>query len=263
MSDRRLRELERVFRQTGAVEDEAQLLLARQRAGSISVSQIYTAAYLDHEAACRCLDDGLYDYTGKMNDHLIGICPCGDCRWNESPHPQRWMNSLLGWGQNLPFPGIDGPHAEQEMLIRMGRALAAAVWEAVHTPEVSFGAYRYWDKRAQDFLEQRNKETRTACWALWTGREFIDRPGGRPDCPEWAHQVLYYIVNPGGWRENTHQWFVESATWLSTGCNTCGDVEITPDAGAVAVACSECQHAKLVKARKVVEKALLPWVLSE
>ena len=51
MSDSRLRELERRFRKTGAVEDEAAYLLERVRVGDLAQEKLELAAYCGHEGA--------------------------------------------------------------------------------------------------------------------------------------------------------------------------------------------------------------------
>ena len=51
MSDARLRELERRWRETGAVQDEAAYLSERVRVGELKHEQIMVAAYLDHASS--------------------------------------------------------------------------------------------------------------------------------------------------------------------------------------------------------------------
>jgi hypothetical protein len=51
MTDSNLRELERRFRTSGSVEDEAAWLLARVRAGELEQSKLNAAAFLEHKAA--------------------------------------------------------------------------------------------------------------------------------------------------------------------------------------------------------------------
>lgn len=51
MSDARLRELERRWRETGSVEDEAAWLAARLRAGEVSAAQVELWAYCGRAAA--------------------------------------------------------------------------------------------------------------------------------------------------------------------------------------------------------------------
>ena len=50
MSDERLRQLERKWRETGAVEDEAALLRERVRTGGLLPDSLDSAAYCGHEA---------------------------------------------------------------------------------------------------------------------------------------------------------------------------------------------------------------------
>jgi hypothetical protein len=53
MSDARLRELERKWKETGAVGDEAAYLLERMRVGDVTRDRLEFAAYCGHEAARR------------------------------------------------------------------------------------------------------------------------------------------------------------------------------------------------------------------
>lgn len=57
MSDERLRELERSWKESGAVEDEAAFLSERVRVGDLSSEQLQLAAYLNHPAAVSGLDE--------------------------------------------------------------------------------------------------------------------------------------------------------------------------------------------------------------
>jgi hypothetical protein len=56
MSDEQLRELERRWRETGAVEDEARFLAERARAGRLSRDKLELAAYLGHRAALSAIE---------------------------------------------------------------------------------------------------------------------------------------------------------------------------------------------------------------
>jgi len=263
MSDARLRTLERTWQESGLVEDETRLLIEKQRTGLLTESQIYTAAYLGHEAARGCGPFGLYDQTGLINDHIVGICPCADCKWDESH--RRWVGGLINWSQDLPFPGIDDAHAEQELKIRMGRALAASAWEKLYSAEEPFGAYVRADLRADRFLAERTLEARAACRELWD-----DPDWGALD---WAHQVLYYIFNPTG-IGNLLVWFRDTALILGDRCETCGGsgntVELAAGETGQFVMDEPCGYCDGIggrfdfpEARRVVETALLPWVLKE
>lgn len=55
MSDERLREAERRWRETGAVEDEARYLLERVRAGDLAPERLELAARCGHRSAARAL----------------------------------------------------------------------------------------------------------------------------------------------------------------------------------------------------------------
>lgn len=55
MSDALMRQLERRWRETGAVEDEAVLLAHRLRAGSLTIGSLRLLAYLQHRAAMSVL----------------------------------------------------------------------------------------------------------------------------------------------------------------------------------------------------------------
>ncbi len=56
MSDEKLRELERRFKETGSVEDEAAWLVERVRVGDLTQERLELAAYLGHEPARRLFE---------------------------------------------------------------------------------------------------------------------------------------------------------------------------------------------------------------
>ena len=56
MSDQRLRELERRWRETGSVEDEAAYLRERVRVGDLTQERLELAAYCGHEGATRATE---------------------------------------------------------------------------------------------------------------------------------------------------------------------------------------------------------------
>jgi hypothetical protein len=55
MSDRKLRDLERRWKETGTVEDEAAYLLERVRVGDLTQERLELAAYCGHEGARRVI----------------------------------------------------------------------------------------------------------------------------------------------------------------------------------------------------------------
>lgn len=67
MSDSHLRDLERRFKETGAVEDEALHLGGRVRAGELSQERLQLAAFLGHAAARAVLVDGEHDNLVEMS----------------------------------------------------------------------------------------------------------------------------------------------------------------------------------------------------
>lgn len=216
--------------------------------------QIYAAAYLGYEPAELALAHHMYDQTGEFNDHITGICPCGWCRWEESP--TRWIDGLLGWGQNLPFAGIDERNAEQELAIRVGRGLAEAIWrklDGMHQmADEPHGAYVIADMRAERFLRERTPAAREPCREWWTQAE-------NNGLPDWAHQVLYHIVDFRHRRENVRHWFLATGRVLDW-CDRC-DVHETWS--------GRCRHQPvtriegLQRARDITRDALVPWVLSK
>src|SRR5688572_19428833 len=70
MSDRHLRELERRFRETGGVGDEAELLKERMRCGRLPLEALEAAAYLGHAAALSALGRApeLHSRLGRIED---------------------------------------------------------------------------------------------------------------------------------------------------------------------------------------------------
>lgn len=71
MSDTQLRALERRWRETGAVEDEAAYLLERVRAGDLEPIKLEHAAYCGHEASLKALGQGLEEL--ELAQWLAGV----------------------------------------------------------------------------------------------------------------------------------------------------------------------------------------------
>lgn len=93
MSDEELRALERTWRETGAVEDEARWLAARVRAGGLDRARLASLAFFGHEAA-----------------RLAA----------ELPAPDAWdLDDANEWAARLKPLGA-------EALLRAGHAVAAA-----------------------------------------------------------------------------------------------------------------------------------------
>ena len=76
MSDARLRELERRWKETGSADDEGAYLLERVRVGDLTRERLELAAYCGHEGARRAVGD-------------VSECP---------GEPAHWLGGFLRWG---------------------------------------------------------------------------------------------------------------------------------------------------------------------
>ncbi len=150
MSDERLRELERRWRETGSVEDEAAWLRERVRVGDLSQERLELAAYCRHAAAERAyagprLDspNGLLQWVhgieGRLGASGSALLSLGPARiafdhWKRTrPDDGRGraaMHALEDW---LECPCID--HAQSADAER--RRMAIYTWE---TPEEAWVA---------------------------------------------------------------------------------------------------------------------------
>jgi hypothetical protein len=84
MADERLRNLERRWRETGTLEDEAVYLRERIRQGDLSERKLYLAAYLGIPGAIAALDEDERPCMGDMKrvreqrERLYALCPGAD-----------------------------------------------------------------------------------------------------------------------------------------------------------------------------------------
>jgi hypothetical protein len=79
MSDERLREAERKWRETGTVEDEARYLLERVRVGDLTQERLELAAYCGHEGAVAATLRG--PGPDALVDWLRGLRSLGQWAW--------------------------------------------------------------------------------------------------------------------------------------------------------------------------------------
>lgn len=91
MSDQRLREFERHWRDTGSLQDEAAYLRERLRVGDLSQDQVELAAYCGHEAARRL---SLADWTERTVSN-------GDQRVEDLQSLIDWLKGLGRWGPRV------------------------------------------------------------------------------------------------------------------------------------------------------------------
>lgn len=212
MSDLILRRLERKWQESGDPSDGALLLREMIRADLLLEDHVRAAAYLEDTSALAYFSGGLYDTTGKVNDHITSICPCSWCRWDEGIG--RWFTGLLE--QMNPLP-VRNEHltARDELLVRMGIALGEAVWKHIGPPrnERYFAAIDC----AKAFLTNPSEDSEAACRKLWEHPDWGDMLAGEA----WMHQILYFIVEKHAPNSAMH-FFIHSGRQLSPPCVLCG-----------------------------------------
>ena len=78
MTDTKLRELERRWKESGSPEDEAAYLLERVRVGDLEKEKLELAAYCGHEGARLALGDEAPVFPGR-NERVHGLLrSCGN-----------------------------------------------------------------------------------------------------------------------------------------------------------------------------------------
>lgn len=116
MSDERLRELERRWEETGAVEDEAAYLLERVRAGELTLRRLGLAAYCGHEGA-RVATEGI---PCAGFEHPVASLALGEVQSDEAttqrPSPQTWVQLLQGVVPSAPVVAAAGMIAAADAL---------------------------------------------------------------------------------------------------------------------------------------------------
>jgi hypothetical protein len=157
VSDARLRELERRWKETGSVDDEAAYLLERVRVGDLTRERLELAAYCGHEGATRakvgeaaCEVEGLFAAlaTSQLDLNIIAVAAAAEQRlpeWSSlSPNdltPHRALAHIFGvWDDQLAretlselsrsieraAPGLPGDHPGLVAAWSAQRALEAA-----------------------------------------------------------------------------------------------------------------------------------------
>lgn len=123
MSDERLRELERRWKETAAVEDEALWLTERVRAGELSPDGLEAAACLGHDAARRAVGE-----TPAGVDPLV-YWWLGEDQVETGAEP-RWSRALSKLGPTSPLrAGIAIAIEHAEELVGAERAAATVLIE--------------------------------------------------------------------------------------------------------------------------------------
>ncbi len=75
MSDARLRELERRWREEGSPVDGGAFLRERLRRGDLTLARLELAAYCGDEAALRALDGAIEPYTARAPGYFLHLMP--------------------------------------------------------------------------------------------------------------------------------------------------------------------------------------------
>lgn len=146
MSDAALRELERVWRITHLVDDEAAYLRARLRTGNIGAEQLRLAAYCGHPAALRVapvepvdfmvwrLSRSTNEFAASRGVILVGLF-------------DRWVNGLQEWGEPVLLRAVlaaaaiarvadcyeNNPHCARSRCMRV-RSVAKTIEEYLACP---------------------------------------------------------------------------------------------------------------------------------
>lgn len=119
MTDARLRELERRWRETGAVEDEATLLRERVRAGNLVPDRLKLAAHCGHAASALAL---------------------GEVGTSADPDLLAWVRGLHAWGLE---PGVRVALLAARVVLRVCRSRSGESPSELE-PETVFSAVEAW-----------------------------------------------------------------------------------------------------------------------
>ena len=160
VSDERLRELERRWKETGSVEDEAAFLLERVRVGELTQERLELAAYCGHPASQAAVGEaGLRRQAAALRDvqpwlkqdasQFFGMCTGPvETEWKRRLADAEWIYGLGLWGKAVAV--------RASLLITAQLPLAApAAREAVRAAEAWLESP---DSSSTD-LAQRQSET--------------------------------------------------------------------------------------------------------
>lgn len=157
MSDERLRELERRWRETRAADDEAAYLAERVRVGDLTSERLSLAAYVGHPAAAKAIGDGPSDTLLDPIELVEGLERWGRAvtvracvaaatsilRWWERDHPTdgsvaRTLEAVRAWTDCPCSSHADAARGEAgeiptyaENAGRWSERAAEAAWGAV------------------------------------------------------------------------------------------------------------------------------------
>jgi hypothetical protein len=187
MTDQKLRDLERRWKETGAPDDEAAYLLERVRVGDLTRERLELAAYCGHEGARAGAGEGAppHDFVQWIE---------GFSRWGAN------AMSLVAVAIALPMLRV---FEEDTGEGRLRRAIDAAreyvrhpsaeaardVEEAGHESLLGLDAEPAWSARAKRAYQAIQHAT-TAVWVEACGREDDDATQDLRQCAEQAQGVV-------------------------------------------------------------------------
>lgn len=131
MSDPRLRELERAFAATGALEDEAALVAERLRVGAVEADALRLAAALEHPVARRLLPDAPPSALDLLVErYAFELDGKTWVRWNGREQPEwRWgLDALRRLAAAAARRGLGGWETFVETSPAAGRLAPERPW---------------------------------------------------------------------------------------------------------------------------------------
>lgn len=225
MSDERLRELERRWKETCATQDEAAYLVERTRSGELDQNRLELAAYLGHAASLVALGDEAPEVLTA--DDL----PPYRLRLDQGRSNMGYLEEVGAWWG-------------QEFCIRF--AIAAATHAA-----------NRWEERRPDGVEAlhvaRACISRAEAWTLNPTRETSMEIGPLLDSNNnlsWAIRGPHHIANvakgPPGWKETTYSHHLARTVLAAT---------------RIAVSSRKAQRAEREALLDLTREDLAPWAL--
>lgn len=125
MSDQRLRELERRWRESGRVEEEAEYLRERLRIGDLTPERLELAAHCGREGARRSIGAASADDVGSWAEALLGLPSLG---------VEELTRLCIAWALVLPLrEEVEHWQVSPAQLLRdVEAALCNGDWEIRH-----------------------------------------------------------------------------------------------------------------------------------
>lgn len=196
MADSHHRELERRWRETGAVADGAAFLRQQVRTGALSEERLRLAAYADHPAARAVLGPAAPEIPDDAADWLCGL--------------EEWSTHLAVWALSKALADEDADQSPtaQDQFVRVFTWLEAAFRSGTVAPPADWP-----DGDSREWVSPRARQLRRAVVAI-SARHYLptddqeieratDEVWGVADDPErWIYN--HSAPNPEGFAGWTH-----------------------------------------------------------